>query len=523
MEELQTPTRRRTPRKKAKWPLFVLIGVLLFGLIGGGVWAYVVHTNEYLVDLSINGDEVITLEYGQSYEEPGSQAVGYGTLLKKEPQELQVQVEGQVDVSKLGTYEITYSAGFEGTEATARRTVHVVDTVAPEIILVSDPEHFTFPNQPYEEEGFTASDNYDGDLTEKVTAVEQEGKVIYTVADTSGNETTVERSIHYDDPIPPELTLKGDAKVTITEGNKWKEPGYLASDNVDGDLTEQVTVSGSVDYNKPGTYKLTYEVKDKYQNSVKAERTVTVKAKPKPVTPPPANTQTGTQTGTQSGTQGSSQPDSSTSTSQGKVIYLTFDDGPSKYTPKLLDILAKYNVKATFFVCGTGRVDLLDDIANAGHTLALHSKTHKYESIYASEDAFYEDLYAIQNIVEKYSGVKSFIMRFPGGSSNGVSKNICPGIMTKLTQSVQSKGFVYFDWNIDSKDAAGAKTADEVARNVINGISKSKRKSLVVLQHDIKGFSVDAVDQILQWGIANGCTFKALTQSSPECHHNVNN
>lgn len=522
MAEVQTNV-RRTRRKKPKWPRYVLLFTLVIVFLGVFAAGYGIHANEYLVDLALNGDEAITLEYGQDYEEPGAAAKGYGTILKKKPQELEVQISGDVDVSKLGTYTVTYQASFEGVDAIATRTVKVIDTVAPEIKLVSDPEHFTFPNQSYAEEGFQATDNYDGDLTDQVTAREQDGKVIYTVSDASGNETTVERTIRYDDPVPPELTLKGKTNITITEGNKWTDPGYQASDNVDGDLTDQVKVSGTVDYNKPGTYKLTYEVKDKYENSAKAERTVTVKEKPQPVTPPQTETQTGTQTGTQSGTQSGSNQSSSSTTNQGKVIYLTFDDGPSKYTPKLLDILAKYNVKATFFVCGSAKVDLLDDIAKAGHTLALHSKTHEYEKIYASESAFYDDLYAIQSIVEKYSGVKSTIMRFPGGSSNGISKKICPGIMTKLTQSVQSKGFTYFDWNIDSKDAGGAKTSDEVARNVINGISKSKRKSLVVLQHDIKGYSVDAVEQILQWGLANGCTFKALTESSPQCHHNVNN
>jgi peptidoglycan/xylan/chitin deacetylase (PgdA/CDA1 family) len=507
MQEVQDVIKDSPERKFPRWLLFVLIGVFVMCLIVGGAGFYVFRTNEYLVDLSINGDEVITLEFGQPYEEPGATAVGFGTLLKKDPQQLEVLIKGNVDVSILGTYELSYRATFEGTESEVIRTVHVVDTVAPEITLVTDPEHFTFPGQPYEEEGFTAFDNYDGDLTSKVTVQEQDGKIIYTVTDTAGNETSIERLIRYDDPIAPELTLKGDAKITITEGNKWKEPGYTATDNVDGDLTAQVSVSGTVNDTKPGTYKLTYEVKDQYGNSIKTERIVTVKAKPKPVTPP----QTGTSSGSQGETSGSG---------QGKVIYLTFDDGPSKHTSRLLQILAKYNVKATFFVCNTGNLGVLDDIVKAGHTLGLHSKTHKYKQIYASESAYFEDLYAIQNIVEKYSGVKSTLMRFPGGSSTTQG---APGIMTTLTKSVQEKGFTYFDWNIDSRDAVGAKTADEVAQNVINGISKSKRKNLVVLQHDIKGYSVDAVEQILQWGFANGCTFKALTANGPTCHHNVNN
>lgn len=523
MQETQSTVRRRTRRKRSKLPLFLLAAVLLIGLTALAVIGYIYGSNEYQVDLALNGEAEIILEYGATYDEPGARAEGYGTHVKKEHQPLEVEVLGEVDETKLGTYTIEYKASFEDAAATLKRTVTLVDTVAPQITLVSDPEHFTFPGQPYEEEGFTASDNYDGDLTAKVTAAEEGGKVIYTVSDSSGNETKLEREIRYDDPVAPELTLKGDQKITITEGNKWKDPGYTASDNVDGDITDQVTVTGTVDHNKPGTYKLTYEVKDKYENSAKAERTVTVKAKPAPESTTPQQgtaNQTGSQTG---GSTGGSTATDTPSENLGKVIYLTFDDGPGKHTARLLDILAKYNVKATFFVCNTGYLDLLDDIANAGHALALHSKTHDYNKIYASEAAFYEDLYAIQNIVEKYSGVKSMLMRFPGGSSNGVSKKICPGIMTKLTQSVQEKGFTYFDWNIDSKDAGGAKTSAEVASNVINGIKKSSRKNLVVLQHDIKGYSVDAVEEIIQWGLANGCTFKALSAEGPVCHHNVNN
>lgn len=516
MQGVRHKTRNGSSLKGTKAPFLVLIAILVIALIAGGIWIYVDRANVYKVDLFLNGDETVTLEFGESYDELEARAVGYGTMLKKEPQKLSVAIEGDVDTTKLGTYQIAYTAEFEGVKESIVRTVRVVDTVSPEITLNADPEHYTLPGHSYKEEGYTATDNYDGDLTDQVTATEQNGKVVYTVTDTAGNVTTVERQIHYDDPVAPELTLKGESKITITEGTQWKEPGFTASDNVDGDLTGQVAVSGTVNVNKPGTYKLTYKVVDQYGNTTTLERTVTVKAKPQVESPSQGGTQSGS-------TQSGSTQNTPSSGSQEKVIYLTFDDGPSKYTPKLLDILSKYNVKATFFVCGSGRVDLLDDIANAGHTLALHSKTHKYESIYASESAFYDDLYAIQNIVEKYAGVKSFITRFPGGSSNGVSKKICPGIMTKLTKSIQEKGFTYFDWNIDSKDAAGAKTADEVARNVINGISKSKRKSIVVLQHDIKGFSVDAVEQILEWGLANGCTFKALTQNSPECHHNVNN
>ena len=521
---------RKQNRGKPKWLWILLIGfIVLAVVIGGLVWNQVrrtkeynelVRANQYKVDLTINGDEMVVLEYGATYDEPGANAVGYGTHLQTEPQKLQVQIDGNVDVFKPGNYEVTYSAAFEGTEASAVRTVQVVDVTAPELTLIGESIITLSAGDIWTEPGCTAVDVVDGDVTELIvitgevdTAVPGSYLLTYAVADTAQNAAKIERTVQVVDTTAPELTLMGESKITITEGNKWKDPGCVATDNVDGDITQKVVVSGTVNDSKPGTYKLTYEVFDNNNNSAKVERTVTVKEKPKPQ---PENN-------TQNGGQGNATQDTPSSNTQGKVIYLTFDDGPSNYTPKLLDILAKYNVKATFFVCGSGRVDLLDDIANAGHTLALHSKTHKYASIYASDEAFYNDLYAIQEIVEKYAGVKSYITRFPGGSSNSISKNYSPGIMTRLTQSLPTKGFTYFDWNVDSRDADNAKTASAVANNVINGISKSKRKSLVVLQHDIKGYSVDAVEEIIQWGLANGCTFKALTADSPSCKHGVNN
>ena len=490
--------RKRFPR----WLLILLIGLLAVAIAGGiGTW-YVFRTNEYKVDVTILGDAEITLDYGQTYTEQGAEAFGYGTLLSKEPTVCPVTTIGQVDAEKLGTYTIWYHASFQDAAGSASRTVTIVDREAPKITLTSDPETFTFPGQTYQEEGFAALDNYDGDLTQQVQREEKDGVVYYTVSDSSGNQTQLTRDIRYDDPVPPELTLKGEGKITITEGNSWKDPGYTATDNVDGDLTDQVTVSGEVNTSRPGTYKLTYQVADGYNNTVEQERTVTVKAKP---TPQP------------------SVPTQPTGDPKGQTIYLTFDDGPGKHTSRLLQILAKYNVKATFFVCGSGNTDLLDDIAAAGHTVAIHSKTHNYSKIYASEEAFYEDLYAMRDIILQKTGINPVITRFPGGSSNGVSRQYCLGIMTQLTKSIQERGFYYFDWNVDSDDAGGTKTTAGVVQNVISGIAGSRRTSHYVLQHDIYGFSVDAVEQIIVWGLENGYQFSAITPSSPTCHHGVRN
>lgn len=295
------------------------------------------------------------------------------------------------------------------------------------------------------------------------------------------------------------LTLVGGDTLTATMGAEFVEPGYTARDAQGNDLTQSVSVSGTVDTMNKGTYTLTYTAVDGEGNRVQRTRTVTVVPAQLPEIVEP----------------------------EGKVIYLTFDDGPSRYTSDLLAVLAKYDVKATFFVVDTKTVngyskmnETLKAIADAGHAIGIHSKTHDW-SIYDSEEAYFEDLYAMRKIIYDATGVTTNLIRFPGGTSNTVSRKHCEGIMTLLSEKVGDLGFRYFDWDVDSKDAGGATTADAVYNNVIKGIGD--QKVAVVLQHDLKQYSVQAVERIIQWGIANGYSFEALSTDSPLCQQKPNN
>lgn len=181
-----------------------------------------------------------------------------------------------------------------------------------------------------------------------------------------------------------------------------------------------------------------------------------------------------------------------------KRVYLTFDDGPSNNTEEILDILNKYDVKATFFVVGNTSEhgqELLKRIVSEGHSVGLHSYSHKYASIYDSEDAFFDDFNKISDYVYETTGVRSNICRLPGGSSNNVSKID----MADLVRELNDKGIECYDWNIAGGDASGQKlTADEIASNVLNGIERFQ--TAVVLLHDgaDKDSTVEALDIILQ-------------------------
>lgn len=207
---------------------------------------------------------------------------------------------------------------------------------------------------------------------------------------------------------------------------------------------------------------------------------------------------------------------------KGKVVYLTFDDGPSIYTNDILNTLDKYNVKATFFVTCSGDINgLAKKILDKGHTLALHTCTHKYSNIYSSEDAYFNDLNEISMRVENTTGYKSKYIRFPGGSSNTVSR-FNRGIMTRLTKKVQENGYKYYDWNIDSNDAAGA-NKNQVYSNVIGALKNSNRTTNMVLMHDTKSSTKDALDNIIKDALDMGYTFSNINDYTSEIHHGVNN
>ncbi len=206
----------------------------------------------------------------------------------------------------------------------------------------------------------------------------------------------------------------------------------------------------------------------------------------------------------------------------GKVIYLTFDDGPSIYTEDILNTLDKYNVKATFFVTCSGSLDkYAKKIIEKGHTLGLHTCTHRYNIVYSSEENYFNDLNSISAKVEELTGYKSKYIRFPGGSSNTISR-FNKGIMTRLTQKVTEDGYKYYDWNIDSEDAAGA-DKEGVYNNVISALKNHNYSTNMVLMHDIKVSTKNALDGIIKDALDMGYTFSNINDYTNEVHHRINN
>jgi peptidoglycan/xylan/chitin deacetylase (PgdA/CDA1 family) len=443
----------------------------------------------------------ICVPYGDNIDISNMQVIKNQHLHEKK-NKTHITVEGDVNTRKIGDYDIDVIVRKGNKKASKKIVVEVADKEAPVIELSGDIEMTIEAGTQFEEPGFSADDNYDGDLTEKVeknndidTCTKQDVTITYSVKDSSGNEAVANRTVHIVDTTPPQITLTQGSTCYVKCGTEYMEAGYYAEDICDGDITDKVQVTGDVNTRECGSYTVSYKVSDSSGNTAEAVRTVRVY---KPMTDNVVNP-------------------------GDKVVYLTFDDGPGPYTQELLDVLDRYNVKATFFVTN-GKPDyqnLIAEEASRGHTVAIHSASHDYSRIYQSVDAYFDDLNEMNNIILAQTGKYADIVRFPGGSSNTVSRSYCEGIMSQLVCAVEAKGFRYCDWNVSSGDAGSANTASQVICNVINGIKG--RNISIVLQHDIKKFSVDAVEEIIQWGLSEGYTFLPITSTTPMSHHGINN
>ena len=200
-------------------------------------------------------------------------------------------------------------------------------------------------------------------------------------------------------------------------------------------------------------------------------------------------------------------------------VYLTFDDGPSSYTNKILDILDDYGVKATFFVVGKTDEDsriAMKRIVNEGHTIGLHSFSHKYSDIYSSLEAFSADFEKIRKYVYDVTGIDARYYRFPGGSSNTVSNTD----MSELIRFLDEKRITYFDWNVANGDESSSDyTVEELIENVMNDVVKYKTS--VVLMHEAadKGRTVESLPRLIELLQEKGALILPISRDTTVIQH----
>lgn len=206
-----------------------------------------------------------------------------------------------------------------------------------------------------------------------------------------------------------------------------------------------------------------------------------------------------------------------------KKVYLTFDDGPSANTEKILDILDEYGVKGNFFVVGTDNPELrkmYKRIVEDGHVLCMHSYTHKYNEIYSSVEAFTEDLDRISALLYEETGIRPSYYRFPGGSSNSVSR--IP--MKEFIKVLDDRGITYFDWNVVAGDATNPMLpADKIIENSLCDLNEYEEA--MILFHDLsnKTSTVEALPEIIKAIQKNDIPIVPIDDTTMTIHHYENN
>lgn len=287
------------------------------------------------------------------------------------------------------------------------------------------------------------------------------------------------------DMVKPVFVLIGDENLEVTSIEEFVDPGFFVVDNYDKDLTNYVETT--LEQISNAEYLITYSVSDSSGNRAYTQRHIKLKM---------------------------------------GTVYLTFDDGPSTtITPQILDILNRNGIKATFFLVGysSEKSDIVYQEYLAGHTIGLHGYSHDYSEIYTSIDVLMENFQKMSDLVyQTTGGYNASFVRFPGGSSNTVSKKYCLGIMSLAAQKVSEVGYTYFDWNVDSGDSGGADESEEIYENVVQYLQPGDN---IVLMHDSAGHqaTVDALQQIIDYCLENGYELKAIDSQTPAIHHGIAN
>ncbi len=450
----------------------IIFMIFLLGLLGFSMYRYYAYPI-----ITLDGSSVVYLNYKDKYVEDG-----YSAYYMNDDVTDEVKILGKVNTKKLGTYKIKYKVGNTYVE----RVVIVEDLERP-VIEVDESNLYICPNTKYKKEDIKAHDNVDGDISKNVVIKVYDDMVVYRVKDSSDNMTEVKRKLVEKDVEKPSITLNGKDTIYGYVNEDIKDEGVKAIDNCDGDITSKVKVDNKVNKDKVGNYTITYSVTDKGNNSNSIERKVVINER-----------------------------------SKNGVVYLTFDDGPlSGTTNVILDILKEEGVKATFFVTSKGPDELIKREFNEGHTVALHTSSHDYARIYSSDAAFFKDLEEVGSRVKRITGQESKIIRFPGGASNTISRRYSAGIMSRITQEALRRGYRYYDWNISSGDAGETRDPNQVYSNVVNNLRRDRAN--MVLMHDIKPYTRDALKRIIQYCKNNGFRMERIEMSTEMVTQRVNN
>jgi peptidoglycan/xylan/chitin deacetylase (PgdA/CDA1 family) len=198
-----------------------------------------------------------------------------------------------------------------------------------------------------------------------------------------------------------------------------------------------------------------------------------------------------------------------------KIAYLSFDDGPSKNTAKVLEVLKDKDVKATFFIVGSAITEegegYLKQMVEEGHTIGIHTYSHLCNEIYCSIERYLDDFNMVYQQIYDITGMKVNIYRFPWGSSNGYSK----GIKDSLTEEMDRRGFSYYDWTASADDSIGKPSAYSIRHNIEKDLDRDDHP--IILMHDsvINGLTAKTLPDIIDMIREKGYSFDTLDHREP--------
>lgn len=198
-----------------------------------------------------------------------------------------------------------------------------------------------------------------------------------------------------------------------------------------------------------------------------------------------------------------------------KIAYLTFDDGPSENTYKVLDILEEEDIKATFFIVGSAITDDVEDslqrMKNEGHTIGIHTYSHMCNEIYCSVERFLDDFNTVYQQIYDITGERVNIYRFPWGSNNGYSK----GIKEALIDEMERRGFSCYDWNVSADDSVGRPTYSSIRRNIMKDLKRQDQPIILLHDSSINDLTVRMLPDIIDMIREAGYEFDTLDNREP--------
>lgn len=232
------------------------------------------YYNERVI-LNINGESNLVLSLNDKYKELGATAK-VCSFNKCNNITEKIHIKDNIDTDVVGKYKVVYEVKHNKKVYVKERKVVVVDDVSPLITLSGSKSVQICPNAEYDEEGYSAFDNYDGDITDDIVIEKNRDSILYNVKDSSSNNTVVIRKIERIDDTKPIIKIKGSSIINLKLNDQYQEYGVTVSDNCDTISNKDVVISSNVDTTKVGTYNVRYTVKDSSGNVGTANRTVKV-------------------------------------------------------------------------------------------------------------------------------------------------------------------------------------------------------------------------------------------------------